>query len=374
LRVFTHRGRPQKVLNVIHHKGHTEVMVLALDNGQEIRITDQHPVLTVGRGWVPAGELTTEDVLHHLISPSRRRWKLADAHPKNWMFKGSSAHLKNRNNEPMRESGRKVGLSRLGALVTAAQRKGRTWLEVYGHPRPNYGGGAGENHPNWKGGRPRRGYNWDWDTVRADIIARDGVCVHCGAEESPTRGLSVHHIDENRQNDSPDNLITLCDSDHSRVGRGTLTLANGVKIVRIDKEFYSGEVYNLDVAEDYTYAGDGIVYHNSNVQVGQVLSEWTHPDTGKVYKTQVDEIGLFCVIKIRTDKFRPKIVDKVIEDIEKGNLKAFSISGDAPLASREHKCDGGECFWVIPAIEFYEITICEEGVNQGAKLMILAKS
>ena len=113
---------------------------------------------------------------------------------------------------------------------------------------------------------------------------------------------------------------------------------------------------------------------HSNVQVGQVLSEWTHPDTGKVYKTQVDEIGLFCVIRIRTDKFRPKIVDKVIEDIEKGNLKAFSISGDAPLDSREHKCDGGECFWVIPAIEFYEITICEEGVNQGAKLMILAKS
>ena len=113
---------------------------------------------------------------------------------------------------------------------------------------------------------------------------------------------------------------------------------------------------------------------HSNVQVGQVLPEWTHPDTGKTYKTAVDDIGLFCIIKIRTDKYRPKIVDKVIEDIEKGNLKAFSISGDAPLESRQHKCDGGECFWIIPAIEFYEITICEEGVNQGAKLMILSKS
>ncbi|KKL56880.1 hypothetical protein LCGC14_2240990, partial [marine sediment metagenome] len=113
---------------------------------------------------------------------------------------------------------------------------------------------------------------------------------------------------------------------------------------------------------------------HSNVQVGQVLSEWTHPTTGKTYRTEVDDIGLFCIIKIRTDKFRPKIVDKVIEDIEKGNLKAFSISGDAPLDSREHKCADGECFWVIPSIEFYEITICEEGVNQGAKLMILSKS
>ena len=112
---------------------------------------------------------------------------------------------------------------------------------------------------------------------------------------------------------------------------------------------------------------------HSNVQVGQVLSEWTNPETGKVYKTQVDEIGLFCVIKIRTDKYRPKIVDKVIEDIEKGNLKAFSISGDAPLASREYTCDGGDCMYIIPSIEFYEFTICEEGVNQDAKLMVLHK-
>ena len=112
---------------------------------------------------------------------------------------------------------------------------------------------------------------------------------------------------------------------------------------------------------------------HSNVQVGVVLPEWTHPETGKVYKTSVDDIGLFVLIKIRTDRFRPKIIDKVIEDIEKGNLKAFSISGDAPVDSREHKCADGECFWVIPTIEFYEITICEEGVNQGAKLMILNK-
>lgn len=113
---------------------------------------------------------------------------------------------------------------------------------------------------------------------------------------------------------------------------------------------------------------------HSNVQVGVVLTKWTHPETGKVYKTNVDDIGLFVLIKIRTDKFRPKIVDKVIEDIEKGNLKAFSISGDAPVESREHKCTDGQCFWVIPSIEFYEITICEEGVNQDAKLMILSKA
>lgn len=113
---------------------------------------------------------------------------------------------------------------------------------------------------------------------------------------------------------------------------------------------------------------------HSNVQVGRVLPEWTHPETGEVYKTAVDGIGLFVVIALRTDAYRPKICDKVVEDIEAGNLKAFSISGDAPVESREHRCVDGACFWVIPEIEFYEITICEEGVNQDAKLMVLNKS
>lgn len=113
---------------------------------------------------------------------------------------------------------------------------------------------------------------------------------------------------------------------------------------------------------------------HSNVQVGTVLPKWTHPETGKTYKTAVDDIGLYVLIKLRTDKFRPKIIDKVIEDIEANKLKAFSVSGDAPVDSRQHTCTGGTCFWIIPEIEFYEITICEEGVNQDARLQILAKS
>jgi hypothetical protein len=120
------------------------------------------------------------------------------------------------------------------------------------------------------------------------------------------------------------------------------------------------------------YANAQILH--SNVQVGQVLPEWKHPETGKVYKTQVDNIGLFCVIRVRTDKYRPKIVDKVIDDILANKLKSFSISGDAPVESRQHVCKDGECFWIIPEIEFYEFTLCEEGVNQDAKMVVLNKA
>jgi hypothetical protein len=113
---------------------------------------------------------------------------------------------------------------------------------------------------------------------------------------------------------------------------------------------------------------------HTNVQVGQVIPEWTDPETGKVYRTEVDEIGLHVVIRLRTDPYRPKIVDKVIDKILDGSLRAFSISGDAPPESRQYICADGTCFWIIPEIEFYEITICEEGVNQDAKMVILSKS
>ena len=50
---------------------------------------------------------------------------------------------------------------------------------------------------------------------------------------------------------------------------------------------------------------------------------------GKTYRTEVDDIGLFVVAEVRTDPYRPEVVNQVIEDIEAGKLKSFSISGNA---------------------------------------------
>jgi len=372
--VYTHRGRLQRVLKTFCHPGPDTIMRLELENGEVVHITDQHRVLTT-IGWVKAGDLTTDHVLHHLVKRGHRSWRLADSAYRQLFGRGlPNKSLSRDAAENTRKRMQQVGSSGAGARVTAAQRKGRTWEAVYGHPRPSYGGNAGERHPNWKGGRPRRGYTWDFPAIRLTIIERDGACLACGAAQSRTRGLAVHHIDENRANNHPDNLATLCDSCHSRVTRGTLALANGIKILSVTREPYDGLVYNLEVEEDNSYAGNGIIYHNSNVQVGEVLPQWTHPKTGQVFKTEVDDIGLFCVIKIRTDPNRPPIVDQVIKDIEEGKLASFSISGDAPLESRHYTCQDGKCFWLISKIIFYEITVCELGVNQDAKLVVLSKS
>ena len=113
---------------------------------------------------------------------------------------------------------------------------------------------------------------------------------------------------------------------------------------------------------------------HSNVQVGEVIPAWVSPDTGERYETKVDEVGLFVVVKIRTDAHRPPIVDKVIDDIEQGRIASFSISADAPFESRRHECQGGTCFWVIDEIVLYEVTVCETPVNQDAKFTVISKS
>lgn len=100
---------------------------------------------------------------------------------------------------------------------------------------------------------------------------------------------------------------------------------------------------------------------HSNVQVGEVIPSWTDSKSGQKYETKVDDVGMFVVVKIRTDPYRPPIVDKVIEDIEQGRIASFSISADAPFESRRHECAGGTCFWVIDEIVLYEVTVCFPG-------------
>ncbi len=57
-----------------------------------------------------------------------------------------------------------------------------------------------------------------WAERRAEIIARDkGRCVWCGRSER----LTVHHIRARAisKNDSPRNLVTLCELHHTAIER-----------------------------------------------------------------------------------------------------------------------------------------------------------
>jgi len=73
---------------------------------------------------------------------------------------------------------------------------------------------VGPENPNWKGGKYRNQFHpKGWDKIREKILERDeGICQLCAKPAEV-----VHHIDYNRRNNKPGNLISLCRSCNGKV-------------------------------------------------------------------------------------------------------------------------------------------------------------
>lgn len=89
---------------------------------------------------------------------------------------------------------------------------------------------SGENHPNWRGGRPDREGLYRGNTKERVWACRDrdnNTCQMCGAtkEENRNRNMAVHHIIPyyDSYNNSLDNLICLCEKCHPIADRGELS-------------------------------------------------------------------------------------------------------------------------------------------------------
>ena len=92
---------------------------------------------------------------------------------------------------------------------------------------------------------------------------------------------------------------------------------------------------------------------HSGIQIGEVLPQFVD-ENGRIWKTEViDGKGMYAVVQIRTDM---DVAIKVMEEIEKGNLRSFSISGNAK--EKHLKCDGNKCWQEISSMEMYELTFC----------------
>lgn len=75
----------------------------------------------------------------------------------------------------------------------------------------------GEKNLNWKGGISFKSYSINWtDDLKRAIRKRDHyTCRLCGKEPA----ISCHHIDYDKKNCNPNNLITLCISCNSKVNK-----------------------------------------------------------------------------------------------------------------------------------------------------------
>jgi len=117
-----------------------------------------------------------------------------------------------------------INIGRLKSLRDIqALKKGKTYEEIYGAEKAlqlkkiltktHIGKCMGEDNPNWQGGISFEPYSVDWvDTLKRSIRERyKYICQICNSY-----GNNIHHVDYNKKNCNPSNLICLCRSCHCK--------------------------------------------------------------------------------------------------------------------------------------------------------------
>ena len=112
---------------------------------------------------------------------------------------------------------------------------------------------SGINNPRWNGGVSRYPDHVVLKRMRIQALKRtNGKCETCGAS-----AYQIHHIDEDKSNHQPDNLICLCHSCHMALHSGEEKTTSKYKRIfgRSIKEL--AEILNLPAAYLYRRIRDG---------------------------------------------------------------------------------------------------------------------
>lgn len=89
----------------------------------------------------------------------------------------------------------------------------------------------GSAHPLWQGGSTdyAPGFN---SAIKKVIRKRDGnLCQICQRPPAGTRAHHVHHIDDDKTNHAPSNLVTLCFGCHGKIHHGRVSLPDGIPVM-----------------------------------------------------------------------------------------------------------------------------------------------
>lgn len=105
---------------------------------------------------------------------------------------------------------------------------------------------------------------------------------------------------------------------------------------------------------------------HSGIQVGEVLPSYTDSE-GRVWKSEVDDHGLFVVCRIRDDIEKAR---EVQNQIRSGELRAFSIGGQALFRVNKSTPEHG-AHREITNMELHEITLCKKGINPESRYTLL---
>ena len=143
----------------------------------------------------------------HLVSEETRR-KLSESHKDN--------HPSEETKRKMSESRRRENLSKETIKRMSKSHKGQhSSLDTEFKKGEN----CGENSPSWLGGKSFEPYTIQFNKQLKELIrSRDNYkCQLCGMSECENvEKLCIHHVDYNKKNCLPSNLISLCRSCHGK--------------------------------------------------------------------------------------------------------------------------------------------------------------
>ena len=160
----------------------------------------------------------------------------------------------------------------------------------------------------------------------------------------------------------PEHGITL-------IKGGDLVVAGYASVEVVDKQ---GDKITKEALKDAfkKYMEDpkyrNVQLAHSNIQVGEVIPNYTDSE-GRLWKSEVDDVGMFVVVELRSDIEKAK---EVAAEIRKGALRGFSIGGQAFKRVRKSDPKHGD-YQEISKLELHEVTICEKGINPEATFRIL---
>ena len=167
--------------------------------------------------------------------------------------------------------------------------------------------------------------------------------------------------------DSPDTIkdYAILSSDpfaKMDVGK-TLVVAGWGSVYVVDREGHKISLNGLRKALKNFLANPEFanvnIFH-SGIQVGKMLPSFVDKN-GKTWKSHVNDKGMFAVVAFRTDL---EVSRRAMSEVIKGNLRGFSLAGNSNPATKEIKCDHGKCWQEINDLEIYELTLCQEPMNQ----------
>ena len=145
----------------------------------------------------------------------------------------------------------------------------------------------------------------------------------------------------------------------------TLVVGGWGSVFVVDREGHRINLVGLDKALKKFLANPEFanvnIFH-SGIQIGKLIPQFVD-QKGKVWKTHVNNKGLFAVVAFRTDL---EVSRRAMSEVIKGNLRGFSLSGNSNPETKEIRCEHGTCWQEIMDLEIYELTLCQEPMNQDS--------